>query len=505
MENEIPTTLKSNAAGKTLVIIAWILIVLHALSLWVILTEDRYRDPSIEALLAQPSQGAIGGTIGYLIGINILSIAACVLSLTAWLYRKNKKGKVSTIFSIFLMITATLLAFLPSSRDKNVDKEMLIVKQMSDEVISAWDNINRGQLVEQKKFEGSEYGNVTPFMQFLNEWIMSTQAVFLKMTTEIQQCNLASTCKPETLTDPILLSKSRLSLQKFKNILQSYEPQIKRLFNEFPQKLAQLDIGENVKKEAIVGYNKSKDKALAGVLEFFEIEYKIAATAEALMDFMKSKQGQVRNLNNQLFFDSQADADIYNNYLRDISKLAEAEMAWKKKVQRQGFIGAEELQEKMDDFIDDDEPPYYVSKEHNFKVRYPGKVDVTDYGMITHYTSEVEGEAAYNVFVNKYPKPVLSDEAVNAALEGYVEGRLVLFGDKAKLIESNHIYLRGHKALEYEYTVEAEGSTGYFKGVCVIVGKLGYGISVVCEKDTKTLAYSRYDKFLKSFRLMESY
>lgn len=500
MGNEKTTILNLNTAGKTLVILAWILIVLHAISLWAILTEERYRDPSIEALLSQPSPEAIGGTIGYLIGMNMLAIAACVLSLTAWLYRKNRNGKVATIVSIVFMVAATLVAFSPSYGDENVDKEMLVVKQMSDELISTWDNINRGQIVEQKKFDESEYSSFTPLMQLFNDLAIAMQETCLNMTTDIQKCNLASTCKPETLTNPILFSQSRQNLQKFKNILQSYEPQIKRLINEFPQKLAQLNIEENVKQEAIVGYNKSKDKALDGMLEFFEIEYKIVTTAEALLDFMESKQGQVKNVNNQLLFDSQADADIFNSYIRDITKLAEAEIAWQKKVQRQGFVGAEELQKEFDKFFNDDEQSYYVSKEHNFKVRFPGKVDTTDYGMITHYTSAVEGEAAYNVFVNTYPKPVLSDEAVNAALEGYVKGRLVLFGDKARLIESNHIYFRDRKALEYEYTVEDEGSIGYFKGTCLIVGKLGYNISVVCARETKAISYSKYEEFVKSFR-----
>jgi hypothetical protein len=166
-----------------------------------------------------------------------------------------------------------------------------------------------------------------------------------------------------------------------------------------------------------------------------------------------------------------------------------------------GFLKGEELQEQADKFLNDNEQSYYVSKGHNFKVRFPGKVNVTDYGMITHYTTEIKGEAAYNVFVNKYPKPVLSDEAINVALIGYVVDRLTLFGDKAKLIESRHIFFQGCKALEYEYTIEAEGTIGYFKGTFLVVGKLGYNISVVCAEETKVVAYAKYDEFAKSFHL----
>lgn len=487
--------------GTVLVKIAWILLVLNGLLVVGTLSNERVRDPAIQAFLTHPTPEAIGGTLGYLIGTNMFALPAFILSLVAWRYKKNRSGKVATIVSIVFMVVGTLLAFLPSSGAKSFDEEMLAAKQMSDEVVSMWDDINKGQPVKKKKIRVSEYGNATPFMQLVNDWITATQEIFLKMTTEMQQCNLASTCKPETLTDLILLSQSRLNLQKFKKILQSYEPQIKRLFNEFPQKVSQLDLAENFKQEAIAGYNNSKDNALSGILEFFEIENKIAAKAEELLDFMESKQGQVRYANNQLLFDSQFDADIYNSYIRDMTKLGEAEIAWRKNVQRQGFIRAEEFQGKLDEFLNDNEQPYYISQEHNFKVRFPGEADTTDYGMATHYTSEVMGEAAYNIFVNKHPKAALSGEVVNAVLEGYLEGRLSLFGDKAKLIESNHIYFRGFKALEYEYTAEVEGYISYFKGTYLLVGELGYNISVVCAKQTKAVAYPNFDRFKKSFQL----
>ena len=80
-------------------------------------------------------------------------------------------------------------------------------------------------------------------------------------------------------------------------------------------------------------------------------------------------------------------------------------------------------------------------------------------------------------------------------------GRLTLLGDKAKLIESRHISFRGCKAWEYEYTIEAEGTIGYFKGTCLVVGKLGYNINVVCAEETKVVAYAKYGEFAKSFHL----
>jgi hypothetical protein len=146
--------------------------------------------------------------------------------------------------------------------------------------------------------------------------------------------------------------------------------------------------------------------------------------------------------------------------------------------------------------------PAFFSEKHSFKAKFPGKVKVTDYWLATHYTVEIEGEGAYNIIVNPFPKPVLSDKAIQAALEGQLQGRLALFGDDADLLESRYIVFTGRKALQYEYTVESQGTLAYFKGVCFIVGKFGYGVSCVCTEETKPLVYSKYKDFAKSFHLV---
>lgn len=148
--------------------------------------------------------------------------------------------------------------------------------------------------------------------------------------------------------------------------------------------------------------------------------------------------------------------------------------------------------------------PEYFSEKHNFKVRFPGKAKVTDYGLAIHYTVEIEGEGAYNIIVNSFPKPVLGNEVIKATLDGHLQGRLMLFGDKATLLESRNIFFAGHKALQYEYTVKSQGTLACFKGLYFIVGKFGYGVSCVCTEETKPLVYPKYDDFAKSFRLINS-
>ena len=143
----------------------------------------------------------------------------------------------------------------------------------------------------------------------------------------------------------------------------------------------------------------------------------------------------------------------------------------------------------------------YMSKKHGFVVRFPG--NAANYGPVVHYThgSEAEQGASYNVFVNVYEKPLLTNKAIQAAFDAYIQGRMMSLGDKAKLLQAREVSFLGYPALDYEYTFEHENTTGYYKGLLFIVRELGYCISVACTEETKDLSYAKYADFVKSFYL----
>jgi len=151
--------------------------------------------------------------------------------------------------------------------------------------------------------------------------------------------------------------------------------------------------------------------------------------------------------------------------------------------------------------------PEYISEEDGFAARFPATVKVTNYGgmMKTHYAAEIEGEGAYNIMVNSYGRPFLGDKAVQAGLQGHLEGRLQLFGENARLIRNRQVVFLGHTALDYEYAVNSNGIVAYFKGVYFFWANLGYGVSVVCTEETKAAAYTKYADFVKSFRLTKGH
>jgi len=145
----------------------------------------------------------------------------------------------------------------------------------------------------------------------------------------------------------------------------------------------------------------------------------------------------------------------------------------------------------------------YVSEQHGFTVKFPANVEKTDYGTLTYYTAEIAGEGAYNIFVEMYGESLEAEGAVEAALGGYLQQKLDLFGDKVDITNSGPVDFLGHKGLSYEYVVASDNTNVCFKGVYFVRDNLGYAVSVVCTEENKPLAYAKYGYLVDSFLLHE--
>ena len=145
----------------------------------------------------------------------------------------------------------------------------------------------------------------------------------------------------------------------------------------------------------------------------------------------------------------------------------------------------------------------YVSEQHGFTVKFPANVEKTDYGTLTYYTAEITGEGAYNIFVEMYGESLKAEGSVEAALGGYLQQKLDLFGDKVDIKNSEPVDFLGHKGLSYEYVVASDNTNVCFKGVYFVRDNLGYALSVVCTEENKPLAYAKYGYLVDSFLLHE--
>jgi len=144
--------------------------------------------------------------------------------------------------------------------------------------------------------------------------------------------------------------------------------------------------------------------------------------------------------------------------------------------------------------------PEYVSDKHGFSAKFPEMPVVTTVGSEVHYAAPVEAQkAVYSVFVTTYSRPLHAD----SYLEAYLQGRMMLPGERSKLIRQNKVLFLNCRALDYEYWVQDATVTRYYKGVKFVSrsADLTYTVSVVCAEETQSAAYATYDHFIKSFRL----
>lgn len=105
---------KKKTPGSILIPIGWILIALSILPLVVMLQNPHHRDPSIESFMNSPDSLSLAGTIGFIIGSNILSLFALALGIYVVL-RKNPRGKPLIFASVVIFIIISVSLFLPSS------------------------------------------------------------------------------------------------------------------------------------------------------------------------------------------------------------------------------------------------------------------------------------------------------------------------------------------------------------------------------------------------------
>jgi len=89
----------------------WVLIVLQFMVLVELVINRRERDPAIESFLRQPTASATAGTIGYLIGMNIIPLVALIGGITLWRHDKSKESKTIIAVATIAIIASSVLIF----------------------------------------------------------------------------------------------------------------------------------------------------------------------------------------------------------------------------------------------------------------------------------------------------------------------------------------------------------------------------------------------------------
>ena len=101
----------SQKSRRNIYVGAWILIVIQVMALVGFIIDRQERDPAIEAFVQKPTSGNIGGTIGVLVGQNMLPIVALIAGLTLWRHGRGKESRAVIIAAIIGIFVGSMLAF----------------------------------------------------------------------------------------------------------------------------------------------------------------------------------------------------------------------------------------------------------------------------------------------------------------------------------------------------------------------------------------------------------
>ena len=101
-------------------------------------------------------------------------------------------------------------------------------KKTLSNVVSVYNDVYEGKPIisKMKPNERNQYGELTPLMNIMLESANAIQNHLSAMNNEIQECQLDSIFKSETLTHPQLLSEALSNYEKAINVLDKYEKQI---------------------------------------------------------------------------------------------------------------------------------------------------------------------------------------------------------------------------------------------------------------------------------------
>jgi len=243
----------------------------------------------------------------------------------------GKPGKKGTTFFYISIIFCILAAYQSLS---------LLVKASSakktlSKVVSIYNDIYEGKQISKVETNGREqYGEITPLINIMTKAASAMEKDFSVMNDEIQECHLESIYKPETFTQPILLSEAISNCEKAVSILDKYEKQIQFGFDECSTKIRDSRLPENIKNRALSSVKKENDQALKNILNLFEIRRKFATEAKNLLTYAKSRPNSCKYQNNKMICDSEEDVNFYRASFRNLANLSQEENDWRKETEQ---------------------------------------------------------------------------------------------------------------------------------------------------------------------------
>jgi DNA-binding ferritin-like protein len=328
--------IEHNRTSKGLILVAWILLSIHILAILGTLSDFNSPTRSHLGLLhiREYPITVLGGIAAELVGLNILCIVALFLGWIA--QHRSKNGKPIIITSLICFLIMSSLFFIKQGNipetDQSVDKEGV------EKLVSDLRRTLSGKLPNPESVDWEKYGEFGPLIKLIEEFWFRSQTHMLEINEKILEHDVSSVFQINTLTSVAKITQLKTNTQEIMNILEEYEKKTRILFNDFSDKIKQVDYF-NEREQLLARFSNSSEKAM----EYFRIMKEYFIELQRFLNYVESRQSHITVKGDKIFFDTHEEAELYKEYCYKLIELAAEETEWRQNLESEHDQLLEEL------------------------------------------------------------------------------------------------------------------------------------------------------------------
>lgn len=280
--------------------------------------------------------------LGEVIGASVLFGAIAMLIIP-------KHWIKAPALSIVFMIASVLIGYPEYKEAKDARYAAIsMIETIENEYIDAAtaENIDEVQI---GTVEVPSSNKMAPFINWVNQSRERGAAILLDYSNSFPP-DIENTLTPENLSNIVFIRKSKADILQILNTIPSYKGRIKNHFETIEQELEKLDVNEELKTGALLGFRENMNSNIDSYYEYFEIQEAMLNEFLSLLSFMEDAFDTYEyDENGQIFFLYEHDIDKFNKLMASITNYVLLEQEWAQKVQRKELSTVKKLKEKYNE------------------------------------------------------------------------------------------------------------------------------------------------------------
>lgn len=346
--------------------IGWVvfaLALLAAIGQWV--GPNHRRDSSIEAMIQHGDSNAIAGSIGFLVGSNLLGIVAAILGLTVFFLSKRTGGRSLVILSLVTIVINTAGQCRPSSESLSgtgfttttTPQAKQAVKDMSRMFDRAIPPPGEAPSVAPDAIASSTvHGELSHLVKVTQDLVAGMLEDANEYQSGVLALRLDSVLLPMRLDSAAEINDSKAKIASAQRLFSKYDAAVRARMKAAREGFASAPYTPSVRDGMVRNFDKGMATTMPQMEKVLSYEAEMYAELTVLLDFMLTQQGKFHQVGNQLKFDDEADAATYNASLTRYQAIAAKQIALRELMQEGARANADRFRRAGDTGVFDDAP-----------------------------------------------------------------------------------------------------------------------------------------------------